>query len=432
MLMGRLLALLCCVLVEVSWAAPRGDVERIAKVIEENYFDATRAAQIADGLRQAASKGDFDGLRNPRDLASALTRRLVQFDAHFRVDWSESAPAPSTPDEPPAPEAAAPGRDPEGRRAYGLRRVEVLPGAVGYVDLRSFAHFDFDDSDAPARAAAEAALRLIADVDAVIIDLRDNGGGSPAMAGYLVSAFTAKDADIYNVFRSRDGVQSERPKAPYPRPNLSAPLFVLISGRTGSAAEAFAYTLQAAKRAVIIGQPSAGAANPGDTFAAGGGFAVFVSTGSPRNPITASNWEGSGVLPDVAVAEEEAVQRAHGLALEAVISSMPNRLPRLDTTWTLEVLRASARSRIDIDPTHYVGMYEDAVVTIKRGELALVRGRRPAWTLVPLGKDVFYPRGEPERRVRFVRDPRENRIVQLELLFADGFGARLKRSNSGR
>ena len=131
-------------------------------------------------------------------------------------------------------------------------------------------------------------------MDAVIIDLRYNGGGSPAMVGYLVSAFTPRDADIYNVFHGREGTESERPKDAYASPRLDVPLYVLISGLSASAAESTTYTLQAAHRATVVGEPSAGAANPGGEFPVGDGFNVFISTGTPVNPVTGKNWEGVG------------------------------------------------------------------------------------------------------------------------------------------
>jgi C-terminal processing protease CtpA/Prc len=139
----------------------------------------------------------------------------------------------------------------------------MLPGSIGYIDMRTFADFSFGKPDEPARKAMEAALTLVSTADAVIIDLRNNGGGSPAMVGYVVSAFTPPGANIYSEFHHRDHTDSERPKESDPKPRLDVPLYILISGRTASAAESTAYTLQAAKRATVVGAVSGGAAHPG-------------------------------------------------------------------------------------------------------------------------------------------------------------------------
>ena len=148
----------------------------------------------------------------------------------------------------------------------------------------------------------------------MIIDLRGNRGGSPAMAGYLVSAFVPPRTEIYNVFHTRAGSFSEAPQQAYATPRPDVPLYVLIDARTGSAAESFAYTLLQAGRATLVGEPSGGAANPGEYFRAGGGLEVFVPTGSPINPVTGSNWEGVGVQPSVRTASDAALERALQLA----------------------------------------------------------------------------------------------------------------------
>jgi C-terminal processing protease CtpA/Prc len=138
------------------------------------------------------------------------------------------------------------------------------------------------------------------------------------MVGYLVSAFTPKGANIYNTFRRRDGSDSEAPRDAYAHPRLSVPLYILISAHTGSAAESFAYTLKNAGRATIVGETSGGAANPGGPVNVGNGFSVFVPTGSPISPITNTNWEGTGVVPDVKVAPAAALGAARTLALQAL------------------------------------------------------------------------------------------------------------------
>ena len=107
---------------------------------------------------------------------------------------------------------------------------------------------------------------------------------------------------------------SEAPAIPYATPRTQVPLYVLVDGGTGSAAESFAYTLRSAKRATIVGERSAGAANPGAMIDVGDGFAVFVSDGSPVNPITRTNWEATGVAPDVAAISAEALDAALRLA----------------------------------------------------------------------------------------------------------------------
>ncbi|HVX04082.1 MAG TPA: S41 family peptidase [Rhodanobacteraceae bacterium] len=307
-----LLASLCLFAVAAfAHDSPRTEVEGIARAIEGNYFDAARGREIADGLREAAIAGAFDGDTDPATLADALTRRLRPLDHHFRVRWSPGGAAvPIAGMGGPIPRRVPPhaGND------TGIRDVEVLPGNIGYLSLGAFVDFEFGDADAPARRAIDAALHQLSDTAAMIIDVRGNRGGSPHMVGYLVSAFVAPSDNVYNIFHSRDGTRSEAPAQAYPHPRAGVPLYVLIDGHTGSAAESFAYTLQGARRAVIVGETSGGAANPGRFIATPDGFSVFVPTGSPVNPFTHANWEDHGVKPDVPAASSAALETALALA----------------------------------------------------------------------------------------------------------------------
>jgi Peptidase family S41/N-terminal domain of Peptidase_S41 in eukaryotic IRBP len=396
-------------------------LDEVAQAIENNYYDAAKARQIAEQLRADAKAGTYAAANEPRVLAAQLTARLAPIDRHFKVLWSPS----ESKSESNKSSASLPQLSPEvmeRRTGYGFRRVEILPGNIGYIDMRGFADFSFDNPDEPARKAADAALQLVSNADAVIIDLRDNGGGSPAMVGYLVSAFTKPDANIYNEFHGREGAESERPKLLYAKPMLDTPLYVLISGRTGSAAEAAAYTLQAAKRAVILGESSAGAANPGGYFPLDHGFSVFVSTGSPINAVTGTNWEGSGVKPEIAVPSEQALERAQLLALEVITALHPNRAETADARWALEAARAAKSPRQGAALSDYVGTYGDATLAIRNGKLQFKRGRRPSWTLMRLNGDTFFAQGEPSRRLHFERDS-SGKVSGFELQSSFGFSS---------
>jgi hypothetical protein len=323
--MSRIFAILVCFALLALPTLAAGDrIDGIAQAIEDNYFDAARGKAIADTLRRDA--GRYVSATDA-ELAAALTERLRPLDRHFRVALQNDVPVPAdaaprkrmlrratTGDQLPgmAPRRERP-RTPADHRsaaATGIRAVDILAGNVGYLSLGEFAHFEFDAVDDPVRTAIDTALGHIAGTRAVIIDVRGNRGGSPHLVGYLVSAFVAPDADVYNTFRSRFGNAREAPAENYARARVDVPLAVLIDARTGSAAESFAYTLQQARRAITIGETSGGAANPGAEIDAGNGFTVFVSTGSPINPISGGNWEGGGVKPDVEVPSAQALETA--------------------------------------------------------------------------------------------------------------------------
>ena len=400
-------------------AAPRVVVNQIAAAIRDAYFDPAKAETIAAALEAEAAQGRYDGLTDPRDLETALTARLEPWDQHFSV----GRPAPSTPAAPSASASSslvpAPFPVVAARTGQGFRAVEILPGNVGLIDMRFFANFD-----GPARKQVDAALQLVSNTDAVIIDLRNNGGGSPAMVGYLVSAFVGPDADVYNRFHSRDGEASEAPAQPYAAPRVDVPVYVLISGRTGSAAEAFAYTLQAAKRAVVVGETSGGAANPGGPVFTPSGYRVFISTGSPTNPLTGANWEKVGVRPDVAVPAEDALETAWKAALAAQSNATP--AAATEAAWVREALDAKPAA---FDAAPYLGAYGGSVVQAGDDGLTWKNERRPAWRLRPLSPDLFFDADEPYRRIRFVRDE-AGRVTALEVLDSQTGVSRLLRRSA--
>lgn len=415
--------------------SPRETVAAVAGRIRDLYFDPAAGDSIADALEAEAAAGAFDALTDQRDLAATLSRRLRPLDAHFNVAWDPNAPAGPAPmmGRPPPAGTAPAGGEPirrlarpanpgEVRGNFGFRKVEILPGNVGYIDLRQFSNIDFENPADPARRAADSALAFVADADAVIFDLRDNGGGAPSMVGYLTSAFTPADAPIYNVFHSRQGSTSEAPAVFHPNPRLEVPVYVLISGRTGSAGEAFPYTLQGARRATIVGEASGGAANPGGMVPVGGGFAVFISQGSPRNPVTGRNWEGTGVQPDVASPWDQALTRAHTLALETILAGDSGRT---DAAWTLQAMKSTIPAG---DLTPYAGVYGEQTVSVVGDRLSVVRGRRPPVVLARLDGDLFTVVGDPSRRVQFGRDE-AGRVTILDSIGLGGPGGRARRTD---
>lgn len=373
---------------------PRLAVKRIAELIRQDFYDARRAARIANDLEKAAGSGAFDRLTDPRDLAAVLTRWLEPEDRHFQVTWAtasgvRAAPEPSV--------RMAGGLTDEARVNHGFVEARVLPGGVGYLKIDEFAHFEGPGS--PQQAAADAALNFVAKQPSLIIDLRDNGGGSPYMVGYLVQQFVAEPRKVANIFKSRRGPDSME-LSPVPQanaPRTDVPLFILVSGRTGSSAEALAYTLQAAGRAIVVGERTGGAANPGSIQRTADGFEIFISFGTPVNPFTGRNWEKLGVTPDIAVNQAEALRVAQVRALEAEGSALPASPARV-----LETLKAAAAA--PVAPQGIAGRYGEIAIAERDGGLRLQLGRRPERTLVPLDADSFALAEEPGARFRVERN----------------------------
>ena len=390
-------------------AEPRVVAESVAAAIEENFFDEQRARTIAAEVRAGATAGRYD-IANDADLAAALTATLRPHDGHFRVEYR--------PPQPNAPERPQGGFGNDARAAYGIPSVTMYPGGIGVVDFRLLAHFD--PENLAAKQALDAAFTMVHGSQALILDLRDCAGGSPLMVGYLLGHFFPEGANVYNTFHSRQGeMQETPPEQPATGRRLDTPLYVLISGRTGSACESVSYSLQAAGRATIIGEASAGGANPGGLLPVGDNLGVFVSFATPINPITHGNWEGAGVQPDVTVPVAEALIRARGLALSAALGSRDDESAHREAQWALDSLNAETAA-YPRNLRDYAGTYGPRSIAVEDGRLILRRERRPALVLLPIARDLFAVSGAaPLQRVQFERNAR-GRVSAMTLKLVDG------------
>jgi C-terminal processing protease CtpA/Prc len=253
---------------------------------------------------------DLDG----HAAAAWLTERLqsVSPDRHLRVRWFEQAPAAAE-----EHDAAAQRERREAARAdrWGFVRVERLDdGAIGLVELSEFY---------PEAWIAEPlvdAMALLAGARALAFDLRRCRGGEPdgvaRVASYLFGEQPVHLNDLF--IRPENRIESfwTRPDVPGPR-FADVPVFVLVSGDTFSAAEEFAYDLQALKRATVLGEVTRGGAHPGAIHRLDDHFAVFIPDARAINPRTGGNWEGCGVSPDVTCPREKALALACALARAA-------------------------------------------------------------------------------------------------------------------
>jgi retinol-binding protein 3 len=198
---------------------------------------------------------------------------------------------------------------------HGIRSARRLPGNIGYLDLAYFS----PDSDAGSAFAA--AMQLVSGTDALIVDLRRNGGGSGDAVTALLSYFFDDPIQLTSKVERRNGQSFERQKWTMPYvagPRYSGnPVFLLSSTHTHSAAEQCAYDLKNTHRATIVGEHTAGDANGSSgEVALGYHFSVFIPDSQPRSPITHSNWQGTGVEPDVATTAPDALVTAYKLALK--------------------------------------------------------------------------------------------------------------------
>ena len=345
--MKLLVAALALAVVSPADAQPRGprpppgppiDAAVRAQVIDgaiaalrRLYVFPDVAAKLETTLRERVKAHAYDRVTEPVAFAELMTKELqaVSHDKHMRMAYSPE-PVPNDP-----PPDAAPSADEIARMHARVRqlnggfvKVERLAGNIGYLRLDYFLPGD----EVGARAAA--AMTLVADSTALILDLRDNHGGEPGTVALIVSYLYDAFADVHiNDIYDRPSDSTRQywslPHLPGPR-FANKPVYVLTSNHTFSGGEECAYDLQTLKRATLIGEVTGGGANPGGDVKVADHFALFVPTGRAVNPVTKTNWEGVGVKPDIATPAAKALDTAYLAALRVAQKQVDTKAtPRL-------------------------------------------------------------------------------------------------------
>ena len=294
-------------------------IEGAVKSLNEAYVFPEVAKKMEQSLRDRLAKKEYDSVTDGRAMAEKLTTDLqaISHDKHLRVRYSVEPIPERRNSDGPSPAELERFRNFMRQANYGFEKIERLQGNIGYLDLRGFN---------PAELAAEtgaAAMNFLANTDALIIDLRHNGGGDPAMVAFLSSYLFGPEPvhlnDLY--FRPADSTHQwwTLPAVPGKRFGDKKDVYVLTSKRTFSAAEEFTYNLKNLKRATIVGETTGGGAHPGGSRRLTEHFEMFVPSGRAINPISKTNWEGTGVEPDIKVPAEQALKVAQATALGRII-----------------------------------------------------------------------------------------------------------------
>jgi retinol-binding protein 3 len=284
-------------------------VDEVAAILPRRYVFPEVADRMTADLRARATRGEFGDTTSAESFAAQLTQHLqaISKDKHLRVRVGP----------PGGGRGPAATRRPDGS-AFG--RTARLDGNVAYVEIRSFGY-----PPETVRDQAREIMSAAADARALIIDLRENGGGSPHTVA-LISSYLFGEQPVHLnslYFRPDDRTDDfyTDPAVAGRKFGPDKPIYVLTSHLTFSGAEEFAYNLQTRKRATIVGETTGGGAHPGGGVPLAHGMFIFVPTGRAINPITKTNWEGVGVKPDVPVDAAVALETAHRLAREAVGTS---------------------------------------------------------------------------------------------------------------
>lgn len=393
-------------------------IDSVVAAYSRHYLFPDAVAKIENALHERQAAGAYSNASLLADFLIALEEDLgkVTGDKHaYVIPTKDRLPNifvldSLTPDE----------REKAVRKsAYtnnGFYKLERLDGNVGYIDLRQFCHPSY------AAGTAIAAMSFLSHCDAIIFDLRQNGGGDGEM-GNMLSTYFFRSQEHLN-----DMVYADRVKQDWTDSHVSGaklpdvPLYILMSARSFSAAEGFTFGLQNRKRAVVVGEKTRGGGHQIESvFYPELHITVCVPTCEARNPQTGATFEAIGIIPDMAVPEARALDVAYADALGRILETTTDADKRTAIVWLKETTEALEHPA-DVDKKtlqKYAGKYGIRTVTLENGQLCYQREEAPKYTLVPMSDDTFVIGNNRDFRVRFVMDS-HGRAKELVGLYADG------------
>ncbi len=297
----------------------------IARGIEALYINESQGKAMANFIKQRFHSGAYSNCTSPLAFKKMVLRDLLVVcpDKHLSIDYSLN-PIPAddecrsteeiSSDQLTAPQKQRWEEAMAQEKAYfesinfGIGESRILPGTeVGYFKINQFASTDFPETG----ERIEQAMAKIAPAQALIIDLRDNQGGNPAAVANITSYLFDEKRLINQLYQRLNNKTIDSHADPETvKKELhfggKKPIVILTNENTFSAAEEFSYNLQTQGRATIIGTgPTQGGAHPVGRYVADDHFVVYIPYQKAVNPITGTNWEGTGVKPDILINKDQ-------------------------------------------------------------------------------------------------------------------------------
>lgn len=311
---------------------------------------------------------------------------------------------------------------------YGFKEVKILPGNIGYLKL------DYFSTAYEAYEIAINSIQFLANTSALIIDLRNNYGGSASLVQFISTYFINENSNPYLLcsMESRfSSIPFQTWTLPYvPGKRLAdTPVYVLTSQSTGSAAEAFAYQLKNIERITVIGETTAGAAHPVKFIDIGNSYTAIIPIGIINNPLTKTDWEGLGVDPNISVKATEAFDYTYKMALDSLLTKTEDSIIRFKINWALdEITLKDGKYTLTLNEMkQYIGSFGQRIISLKDNNLYYKRLGNDQ-LLIPIKKDLFAIEGLSNFRLLFERD-KDNKIISLTGLYEEGRTDNLPKSN---
>lgn len=397
-------------------------IDKVIEIFNKYYPLEDVAIKMTNNIDKNLKDGIYNQFNTIEDFTKQLTHdlRLISNDYHIRIIPYEEIPS----DLQKEIKLGTPIDN------YGFKKVEILEGNIGYIELTSFINSQ------TAGETAIAAINFIANCEALIIDLRKNGGGDEDMAMFLSSYFFLKSVHLTDFYyRFNDSTKQVWSQSFVPGKRLSViPLYILLSKYSYSSAEVFAYQLQQLKRATIVGEKTRGGVH-GVRYMSFPKLNINMKVPYSRdiNPYTQTNYI-TGIIPDIPADSKIALKIASIEAAKKLLQTKNDSLKQYKLNWLVSYYQTDINP-VDISIKQlnaYEGKYANDSVKISCNKLIYVWKDGTEHEMVYMGSDMFKYK-EPEElhyRVQFIRNKYDKIIAFYEFDSDLGFRYELKKRES--
>lgn len=386
-------------------AATKVLVDTLAGQISKYYVSKDTAVKMSACLKKKLKEGRYAKVNDPHTLAALLTEDVnsVYRDEHFHVEYNPTMIDELSGNIEDVPKLVEEKLNRERSKNFGFKKAEILNGNIGYLEISSFSRLNQYSKE-----TATAALKLLANSRAIIIDLRYGMGGSPEMINYLMGYFFKEKIHVSDVY-----IRSEKARVSYTTlPDTTAgrlteiPVYILTSYKTFSAAEGLSYELHNLKRATLVGETTRGGAHTVSYRALSSGFIVDLPFGNVISPITKTNWEKTGITPDILIPADKALEKTETMIMEKALAEAKNQGEKDALQWQLDLLLSSGQPAT-LTPEilkNRAGSYGAYKIELQEEKLSYQKAGKARFILLPLDENSMKVKGNDSFRVEFKKD----------------------------
>jgi len=378
-------------------------VDTLAFQLRKFYVFKDAANRMGNYIQKRCKEGAYYNISDPHILAGQLTKDVssIHLDEHFHIEYNPEIAKELAGEIEDVPAYVENKLNKEREKNFGFKQFEILNGNIAYLEISSFSRLN-----AYSKKAADAALHMVSNASALIIDLRYGIGGSLDMVTYLMSHFFKEKTLIMDIYLRSENDTLHYYTTPDSIPGRLSemPIYILTSYKTFSAAEALAYGLQSHGRAIVVGEVTRGGAHTVKYRNLSNGFIGDIPFGVARNPITKTNWEKIGITPNIMVNRDKALEAAEIDFFEKTKLKVKDQNELRKLNWEFDLIQSKNHPQ-ELDSLTFrkhCGDYGPYTIYFSKGQLYYQKVGKAVFALLPLNGNTMKVKGNDSFRIEFV------------------------------